>query len=232
MAPTLPRRRKIVSRRGGALSFLAIATIAAAYTALPPLTGIAGRLSSACATWITLAGALEALSALGFVLVFKLSFGARLGWRQGLGAGLRALGATTLLPAGNVVGPAVGARSSRECRVPLTRLTRSTVAFAVITILPSIVVAGVLGLVLGLGILDGPHDALRTLTPAGLALVAIAGVWAIGRRSASKPRSSATGASGGKNRFLAALMVLSDGISEARWTLIARNWKPLGALDY
>lgn len=53
MAPTLPRRRKIVSRRGGALSFLAIATIAAAYTALPPLTGIAGRLSSACATWIT-----------------------------------------------------------------------------------------------------------------------------------------------------------------------------------
>lgn len=232
MAQTLPRRRKVISRRGGALSFLAIATIAAAYTALPPLTGVAGRLSSACAAWITLAGALEALSALGFVLVFKLIFGARLGWRQGLGAGLRALGATTLLPAGTVVGPAVGARSSRGCRVPLTRLTRSTVAFAVITVLPSIVVAGVLGLVLGLGILHGPHDALRTLTPAGLALVAIAGVWATGRRSASKPRSSASGRGGGKNRFLAALTGLSDGISEARRTLIARNWKLLGALGY
>ena len=137
MAPTLPRRRKIVSRRGGALSFLAIATIAAAYTALPPLTGIAGRLSSACAAWITLAGALEALSALGFVLVFKLIFGARLGWRQGLGAGLRALGATTLLPAGrssdrrwgparpaNAVSRSLGlrarqlhSRSSPSCRV-------------------------------------------------------------------------------------------------------------------
>ena len=192
MAQTLPRRRKVISRRGGALSFLAIATIAAAYTALPPLTGIAGRLTARHARRGSRSPALEALSALGFVLVFKLIFGARLGWRQGLGAGLRALGATTPAFQRGVVGPAVGARSSRGCRVPLARLTRSTVAFAVITVLPSLVAAGVLGLVLGLGILHGPHDALRTLTPAGLALVAIAGVWATGRRSASKPRSSAS----------------------------------------
>ena len=37
---------------------------------------------------------------------------------------------------------------------------------------------------------------------------------------------------GGKNRFLAALTVLSDGISEAAGRFIARNWKLLGALGY
>ncbi|MGN6168764.1 MAG: hypothetical protein ACTHQQ_11425 [Solirubrobacteraceae bacterium] len=232
MPRTRPHRLGIISRRGAALSFLAIATIAGAYMALPPLSGITGRLSSACAAWITLAGALEALSALGFVLVFKLLFGATLSWRQGTAAGLRALGASTVLPAGTIVGPAVGGRSSAESRVPLTRLPRPTIAFAVITVLPNIVVVGVLGLVLWLGILPGPHDAGRTLAPAGLALVAIAGLWGIGRRSASKLQSSPAGRGCAKNRLVAALMVLPDGVLEARRTLIARNWKLLGALGY
>src|SRR5689334_1461496 len=174
---------EVIKRRGVALSLIAVATIAAAYTAVPRVATITGRLISACAAWITLAGALETLSAVGFVLVFKLLFGARLGWRQTFGAGLRALGASTLLPAGPVVGPAMGARSARDGQLPPTELARSTIAFAVITVLPSIVVVGALGLLLWLGILDGPRDVLRTLLPAGLALVAIAGVCVIGRRS-------------------------------------------------
>lgn len=104
---------KVINRRGVALSLLAIATIATAYTAVPPVATISGRLISACSAWITPAGALETLSALGFVLVFKLLFGARLGWRQTFGASPRALGARTLLPAGPIVGPAMGARSAR-----------------------------------------------------------------------------------------------------------------------
>lgn len=221
----------VINRRGVALSLLAVATIAAAYSAVPAMATITGRLISACAAWITLAGALETLSALGFVLVFKLLFGARLGWRQTFGASLRALGASTLLPAGAIVGPAVGARSARDGQVPPTELARSTIAFTVITVLPSIVVVGALGLLLWLGILHGPRDVLRTLVPAGLALVAIAGVCVIGRRSAAKPPSS-TRPRNIKRRITAALMAVPEGVSQARCALIDRNWKLLGAVGY
>src|SRR5437764_1032764 len=79
-----------------------------------------------CGVWTGLAGGLEALSVLGFLFVFKLVFGARMSWCQSVASGLRGLGASTLLPAGGIVGPAVGARSNPGEKPSLARLTQPT----------------------------------------------------------------------------------------------------------
>jgi len=52
--------------------------LAAAFLTLPVLAGTPERLIEGCGKWIVIAGVLELLSVLGFVLVFKLVFGARM----------------------------------------------------------------------------------------------------------------------------------------------------------
>jgi hypothetical protein len=56
----------------------ALATVAFAFLAVSSLAGVPARVIEGCAKWIGLAGALELLSVLGFVVVFKLVFGARM----------------------------------------------------------------------------------------------------------------------------------------------------------
>src|SRR5437588_7223186 len=101
-------RRTVVSRSVlGPLAALAVALLA-----VSQLSGLPARLLAACLGWTALAGILELLSIAGFVLVFKLVFGARLSWRQSLPAGLRGLAASTVLPAGGLIGPAAAARGT------------------------------------------------------------------------------------------------------------------------
>lgn len=123
----------------------ALATVAFAFLAVPSLAGVPARVIEGCAKWIGLAGALELLSVLGFVVVFKLVFGARMTWRQGAPAGLRAIGATTVLPVGGFVGPAVGAGSTDTEGASLSELTRSSATFLVLTNAPGVIVLAALG---------------------------------------------------------------------------------------
>jgi hypothetical protein len=148
---------------------LAVPAIALAFLAVP-LSGLRGRLTVGCAEWTAIAAGLEALSVLGFLLVFDLVFGRRLSRRQSLGAGLRAVGATTLLPAGTLIGPAVGARSASARRAPAERLSRATVMFAVLTTLPGVIVLGGAGFSLWVGWLSGPLGSLLPL-PLGIGAV-------------------------------------------------------------
>src|SRR6476620_8363334 len=102
----------------------------------PWFAGFAGlglaRLVDGCGKWVALGAGLELLSILGYILVFALVFCARMSKRQSLGAALRALGATTVLPAGGLVGPAMGVRATCAGRPPLG-LVRSTLAFTLLT---------------------------------------------------------------------------------------------------
>jgi hypothetical protein len=157
--------------------------IAVAFLGIPAVAGIPGRLIAGCGRWIGLAVALEALSVLGFVLVFKLIFGPRMGWRQASASGLRALGASSLLPAGNIIGPVMGARSGGEDDTPLAGLARSTIALTVITLVPGVIVLGALAVALSVGLVDGPHDALLTLPAAGFTLAFVVALAQIRRRS-------------------------------------------------
>ncbi len=170
----------------------------------------------------------------GFVVAFKLVFGARMSWRQASGSGLRALGASSLLPAGNIVGPVVGARSSAADDTPLAGLTRSTIALTVITLLPGVIVLGALAMALWLGLLRGPHDVLRTLPAAGVTLAVLAALVLIRRSSAvgSRPSEETGRLRGVGRQIAAALKLVPEGVAEARTVLVARNWKLLGAVGY
>jgi uncharacterized membrane protein YbhN (UPF0104 family) len=201
-----------------------------AFLALPPLAHVPARLVDGCGKWVAVGAALELLSIIGYILVFALVFCARMSKRQGLGAALRALGASTVVPAGGLVGPAMGVRATHAGRPPLG-LIRSTLVFSLLTNAPSLIVLGVLGLSLWLGWPDGPHCAVLTLPAAGLAWGLIAGGWLIG---GSRPkRLSRDHQPRWAPRHLAnALTILRDGSGGARRLVAAGNWKLLGALGY
>jgi hypothetical protein len=195
---------------------------AAALTALTvsPLVKTPGRLLAACAKWIGVAAGLELLSMLGFVLVFALVFGASSARRPGLGTGLRALGAITVLPAGGVVGPGLAARTASPDAGSVRSLARSTVALTILTNAPEVLVLGLLSVSLWLGWPDGPHDALRTLPAAGVAAAVLATVTLAGRRHAPSPRAARRS---GPRHVRAGLAVLGDGATEAR-ALVGVAW--------
>lgn len=211
----------------------AFGAIALAFLEVPALAHVPARLVAGCAGWIAFAGALELLSMVGFIVVFKLVFGVRLSWRQGIAAGLRALGATTVLPAGGLVGPAMGARTGGEERVPLPVLTRRTIAFTILTNAPGFIVLGALGLSLWLGWPTGPHRAGIILPAVGLALALMTAVWLIGRSPSSKPPSPEPRWNHPLARHATAgVRILRDGAAEARRLLTTRDWKLAGALGY
>jgi uncharacterized membrane protein YbhN (UPF0104 family) len=210
-----------------------LAAIAVAFLAIPPLAHVPARLVTACAKWLALAAALELLSILGFVLVFALVFGGRLSARQRVGAGLRALGAITVLPAGGLVGPVVAARTADAEAAPVPALTRSTVALTILTIAPGLLVLGGLGFALWLGSPPGPHGALLTLPAAGVAVAIVTGAWFVGRPF--RPRSTPDHEpprSERRRHLITAAMTCRHGAVQARRLVADRNWKLAGAVGY
>jgi uncharacterized membrane protein YbhN (UPF0104 family) len=209
--------------------------------AAAPLLHIPRAPLAGCAAWIALAGALEALSMLGFILVFKLIFGDGMSWRRVIASGLRALAASSLVPGGVVAGPALGARSRGSEKVPLSHLTRATVAFTLITVLPGAIVVGAVGAALWLGVLPGPHDAVRTLPAAGFTVALVSAVAICGRKPAPRSLDSETDATvseiaaddpGIAGSIAACLRAARAGIPDARSAVLAKDWKLLGALGY
>jgi uncharacterized membrane protein YbhN (UPF0104 family) len=188
-------------------------------------------LIAGCSKWIALAGVLELLSMLGFVLVFKLVFGARMSWRQNSLAGLRALGAGSILPAGGLVGPMIGARAAGTENESLVRLTRSAVALGVVTNAPGVIVLGALGLMLWLGLLSGPHDALLTL-PAVAAALGVVAAARLQRRLPSSTHRRSRRFPVFARKIAAGADALREGVTDANGLLVARNWKLVGAVGY
>lgn len=212
-----------------ALPALAIAVLAAA-----PLFDVPRKALAGCMAWIALAVALEALSVVGFILVFKLIFGRGMALRQVVASGLRALGASSLLPGGLIVGPALGARSAGGEHRQASALTRATVAFTIITLLPGVVIVGALGAALWLGVLPGPHDALRTLPAAGFTVAVVIALAICGRARTPRAQGSQKGARGRviPRNIAVCSRAAREGIPEARQVLRAADWKLLGTLCY
>jgi uncharacterized membrane protein YbhN (UPF0104 family) len=203
-------RRAVVSR-----SVLGpLAALAVAFLAVSQLSGLPARLLAACLGWMALAGVLELLSIAGFVLVFNLVFGVGLSWRQSLPAGLRGLAASTLLPAGGLIGPAAAARAAHPHDVPLRVTTRSAIAFLILTAAPGVFVLGGLGLLVWERGAAGPHKALLTLVPAGVAFALILTTWLVRDPGPRDP------------------IAIRGGAAEAHRLLASFNWQLVGALAY
>jgi uncharacterized membrane protein YbhN (UPF0104 family) len=218
-------------RRWAGRSAALVLSAAAVFFALPALAGVPAQLARGRATWIAAAGALELFSAVGFVLVFKLVFAARDNWRRTLPAALRALGASTVFPGGGVIGPGTGAWSIRPEKKPsLAQLTRSTTTFVILTNAPGAVALAATGVLLALGVSNGPRQTALTILPA----IAVAGLltatWVAARDRGRQPQSP-------HRRLIARALAtpavaMSGGTRDARALIVGGNWKLSGALGY
>ena len=203
--------------------------VAAAFLLIPALVGVPARLVESCGKWIAAAGAFELLSALGFVAIFKLILASSITWRRAVPAALRALGASTILPAGGLIGPTVGARSAGPEKPSLSQLTRATVTFVILTNAPATIVLAALGTLLWLGVPGGPHQPALTLLPALLALALLTGAWLTGRSVRNEPPRRRRIL---PHRLRRPAQVLGDGVTDARALVSAGDWKLVGAVGY
>jgi uncharacterized membrane protein YbhN (UPF0104 family) len=208
---------------------VAIAVAAAALIVLA-LAAVPARLIEACAAWIVTAGVLELLSALGFVVFFKLVFAVPISWRRTAPAALRALAASTVLPGGPLIGGAAGAWSTSADKPSFARLARSTITFVILINAPGTIVLGALGTLLWLGLPSGPHQTALTILPAVLAVGLLIATWFAGRASRRHPPPRH------RRKLWRALAkptgTVSASITEARALVTARDWKLVGALAY
>jgi uncharacterized membrane protein YbhN (UPF0104 family) len=170
------------------------------------------------------------LSAVGFVVLFKLVFAAPISWRRSVPAALRALGATTIFPGGGLIGPAMSAWLTSDEKPALSRLARATVTFVILTNAPGAIVLAAVGTLLWLGVPDGPHQSTLTILPALLAVGLVIGTWLAGRSPRLRRPPSHRGLL--SHALAKPVGAMSDGASDARALVIARDWKLIGAVAY
>jgi uncharacterized membrane protein YbhN (UPF0104 family) len=146
--------------------------VAALLFAVPDLRTVGRRITHMDARWLMLAVALELLSCLGYVLVFRLTFPQvppRLANR--LAAAQLAFGAA--LPVGGVGGLAFGAWLLRREGMGARELAERTgVLYLLTSGVNAIVLLGT-ALALGVGLLSGPGDLSLWLVPAAAAGAAV-----------------------------------------------------------
>jgi uncharacterized membrane protein YbhN (UPF0104 family) len=218
------------SHRWPLWSALLVASAAAAFLVVPALAGVPARLIEGCAKWIVTAVVLELLSALGFVVFFKLVFAGPISWRRSVPAALRALAASTILPAGGLIGPTIGAWSTSTEKPSLSQLTRATITFVILTNAPGAIVLAALGLLLWLGLPSGPHQGALTILPSLLAIGLLTATWRAGRPSRRHP--SPRGRRMWPGTLARPVGALNDGLTDAHALVTAGNWKLGGALAY
>jgi uncharacterized membrane protein YbhN (UPF0104 family) len=143
---------------------------------LPGLGDVRQRFADARPGWVVLALALEVGSVISFVVVFRGVFCLRMPWGFSTQVGLSEQAANVLLPAGGAGGLALGAWALNRAGMSAGHIARRTVAFFLITSSANFLVAIVAGVGLLTGVLPGTSSVALAAVPAGLALLAIAGV--------------------------------------------------------
>lgn len=206
---------------------LVVIAVAAVFLVVPALAAFPARLIEGCAAWIATAGALEVFSGLGFVVFFKLIFAGSISWRRTIPTALRALGASTVLPGGALLGPTAGAWSTATEKPSLSQLARSTITFVILVNAPGAIVLAALGTLLWLGLPSGPHQTALTLLPAVIATGLLVATWLAGRTPEGRARRRLP-----KMFLRRPAGALSDGLADSRVLVTAGNWKLVGALAY
>jgi uncharacterized protein (TIRG00374 family) len=197
----------------------------------PGLGQVRHLLTHAKPGWVALAVALEGLSCVSYVLMFRPIFCRNMPWRTSWEIGLAELGAGSIVPASGAGGLALGAWILRQGGMPAQRIASRSVAFFLIKSSVNFVAVAVLGTVMALG-LAGPDLSLwLTAVPAAAALVVIGVILVVPRLGV--PEAAPADASRLRKAWWHARKALVGGTREAVGIIRSRNVLVIsGAVGY
>jgi uncharacterized protein (TIRG00374 family) len=159
----------------------------------PGLGEVRDLLTEAQPGWVALAVALEALSCVSYVLMFRPVFCLNMPWRTSWEIGLSELAAGSIVPASGAGGLALGAWILRQGGMPGERIASRSVAFFLIKSSVNFIAVAVLGTVMALGLLGPDLSPWLTAVPAVGALLVIAAVLVVPRLGVGVPVSADAG---------------------------------------
>ncbi|HSZ14367.1 MAG TPA: lysylphosphatidylglycerol synthase transmembrane domain-containing protein [Solirubrobacteraceae bacterium] len=203
------------------------ALVAALLIGVPGLDEAADRIAHANMGWVLAGVGLEALSCLGYVVLFGLVFG-RLGRSLSSRLSLAELAVNSVVSVSGLAGIALGAWVLRTKGVSVERIAKRSVLIFVLTSVVNVGAVVVIGIPMWLGVIAGSRDELLTLAPALAAAATIAGTlvlasWARRATAAQRLRHG---------RVAVALAAVSGGVQDALQLLREHDWRLLGALGY
>jgi uncharacterized membrane protein YbhN (UPF0104 family) len=171
--------RRLVRHALWAVGLLVVIGLVAAFA--PGFGEVRERFRAADPGWIALAVALEGLSGVSYVLMFRPIFCRAMSSRTSWDLAWSELAVGSLLPASGAGGLALGAWILRMNGMPAHQIARRSVAFFLIKSSVNFVAVVVIGAIMALG-LAGPHRSpLLTALPAGLSALTIAAVLLVPR---------------------------------------------------
>jgi uncharacterized membrane protein YbhN (UPF0104 family) len=215
--------RRLVRR--GLVVVVAIVVLVLIALLAPGLGSVRTILERASPGWIAIAIALEVLSSLSYVAMFRPAFCPQMSWRSTFEISLSELAVGSIVPASGAGGVALGAWILTRSGMPGAVVARRSVAFLLIKSSVNFVAVAIIGVLLWLGV--GP-DLSPALTILGTAIAVgiLIGV-PLTARAIGK-----AGARGGK-KVRAVATAVYDGVGEAGRLL--RRGDPLligGAIGY
>lgn len=163
LTPRRIRRRLAGLAAAGVLVGLVITTG-------PDLGTLRTRLTHASGGWLVAGVALEILSALSYVVIFRAVFAPRMDWRSSYQIGMAEQAANSVLPVSGAGGLALGAWALRRRGMSADRIGRRSVAFFFLTSLANVLVLVVVAVLYVSGVVD--HDPRPEVTD-GFAAAAV-----------------------------------------------------------
>jgi uncharacterized membrane protein YbhN (UPF0104 family) len=171
-----------------ALQVVAVLAIVGLIVVLAPgLSEVRGRLGDAHPGWIVLAVALEFLSCVSYVVMFKPVFCRHMPWRTSWEIGWSELAMGSIVPASGAGGLALGAWILNQGGMPAERIARRSVAFFLLKSSVNFAAVAVLGTLMAVGIIGPPVSILLTAVPAFLAALVVVLVLGIPRLGPGTP---------------------------------------------
>jgi uncharacterized membrane protein YbhN (UPF0104 family) len=207
----------------------ALVVLVALVLALPGLGTLRGHLAHAAPGWVAGGAALELLSVLSYVVIFRSVFCARMGWRLSSKIGMAEQAANSLLSASGAGGLAVGVWALHRLGMSRERIARRTAAFFLLTSMAN--VAGVIAFaaLYLLGVLGHDPNPAATYSFGAAALIATALVLALPAVLQHRPPLTLQCARSG--RLMSAPRLLRYSVTEGlRDGLMLLRRRPLGVI--
>jgi uncharacterized membrane protein YbhN (UPF0104 family) len=221
--------RRLLRRALQVVAALAVIGLIIAFA--PGLGEVRDRLEGADPGWIALAAAFELMSCTSYVVMFRPIFCRHMPWRTSWEISWASLGMGSIVPASGAAGLALGAWILHQGGMPAERIARRSVAFFLIKSSVNFAAVAVIGTLMAVGVL-GPHRSLLlTAVPAAAAALVIAIILMVPRLGPGAPPPP--GAGRVRRALAAARNALVVGIAEAVEILRSRDRQVIaGAFGY